>query len=225
MPAGSSPASVPGSSPPTSEPEAPPYVAQLVPSVGAFPELLATPEEAQTAIDELLATGRHDIAVPGRTATICAAVPMSQALALEGRWEHDGRRIAMSDLTRRDAPGYGECLDDDGDILEAGAYQYIASDSEGRESAAGGIVLGAALVEQRFENDGDVAICTIRIAPSTTRYFEAYVFDAAPIAPGAIVALRVAAVEHDVQTLACDGTVLTSFSFTPDADVVQPLDP
>jgi hypothetical protein len=228
--AAAGPTTPPGGSPPAtttpdSSPEAPPYVAQLVPSVAAFPELLATPEEAAAAIDEMLASGRHDVAAAERTATICAAVPMTQPLALEGRWERDGRRIASSGTLRREPPGFGECLDDDGDVLETGAYQYILRDTSGRGSAAAGIVLGAVPVEQRFVNDGDVAVCTIRIAPATTRYFEAYVYLAAPITPGAGVTLTVAAVEQDVETVACDGSTIASFSFLPDSATIQPLDP
>ena len=54
----------------------------------------------------------------------------------------------------------------------------------GDESAAGGFVVGAARVDQRFVNNGDTPICAIRIAPSTSRYFEVYVFDS-PVAPRA----------------------------------------
>jgi hypothetical protein len=151
---------------------------------------------------------------------------MSQPLALRGRWERDGRRIALTDLERRDAPGFGECLDNDGDILAAGADQYIAIDNDGRESAAGGIVLGAALVEQQFANDGDEPICAVRIAPATTRYFEVYVYDAAPVTPGSAITLAVAAVEQDVETVGCaGGEVLGAFRFHPDSAAVQSLVP
>lgn len=214
----------PDTSGPDSTPDAPPYVAQLVPSVAAHTGPL-TPEAAAAAIQEILATGRHDIAAPGPTVAICAAVPLAQPLALDGRWERDGHRVATSGTMRREPPGFGECLDDDGEALAPGAYQYIVRDTGGHESAAGGIVLGAATAAQPFVNDGATAVCTIRIAPATARYFESYVYLAAPIAPGAAVTLTVAGVEQDVETLACDGSRLASFSFLPDAARVQPLDP
>ena len=168
-------------------------------------------------VEQLLAGARHDIAVPGPVATICAAIPMDRPLAVRGRWEHDGRRVASSDLERRDAPGFGECLTNDGDPLEDGSYQYIGADSNGNESAAGGIVVGAVRVEQEFRNDGDVDICAVRIAPSSSRYFEVYVFTAAPIDPDAAITLPVADVEQDVETVGCDDVELASFSFQPEA--------
>ncbi len=196
-----------------------------MPSLAGFADALSTPELAQVQIDQMLATGRHDIAVPDPVATICAAVPMDRPLAVHGRWERDGRRIAATDPERRDAPGFGECLTNDGDQLDDGSYQYIATDSEGHESAAGGIVVGADRIEQRFRNDSDDPVCAVRIAPDVSRYFEVYVFTAQPIAPGAEVTLVVADVEQDVETMRCDDTLLASFSFTPSAKDIQSLAP
>ena len=65
----------------------------------------------------------------------------------------------------------------------------------------------------------------MRIAPSTSRYFEVYVFTAAPITPGATITLAVADVDQDVETVACDDEVLASFSFRPAAGTVQSLVP
>ena len=52
-------------------------------------------------------------------------------------------------------PGYGECVGNDGDPLDDGSYQYVATDADGDESAAGGFVVGAARIDQRFVNNGD----------------------------------------------------------------------
>ena len=41
-------------------------------------------------------------------------------------------------------PGFGECVGNDGELLDDGSYQYIATDADGGESAAGGFVVGAA---------------------------------------------------------------------------------
>jgi hypothetical protein len=206
-------------------PDEPAYAARLVPNVAAFAELLSTPELAKAQIDQLLASGRHDVAAPGPVATICAAVRMDRPLAARGRWERDGRRIASTGVERRDSPGFGECLTNDGDEVDAGSYQYIATDSNGNESAAGGIVIGAARIDQRFRNDATAAICSVRIAPSASRYFEVYVFTAQPVEPGAEITLPVAAVEQDVQAVGCDGDELASSSFEPADDAVQPLVP
>ena len=74
-------------------------------------------------------------------------------------------------------------------------------------------------------NDGDEDVCTVLVAPSTSRYFEAYVFDADPIGPGAIVTLPVADVRQDVRTLSCNPQeILGEFDFDP-SRAVQALAP
>lgn len=206
-------------------PDDPDQIATLVPNLAAFAEFLSTPELAKAEVDQMLSTGRHDIAVAGPVASICAAIPMDRPLAARGRWERDGRRIASTDLDRRDAPGFGECLTDDGDALDDGSYQYIAADSNGNESAAGGIVVGSARIDQRLRNDGVGDICSVRIAPSVSRYFEVYVYAARPITPGTEITLAVAELEQDVETVGCDDELLASFSFQPAAATVQSLTP
>jgi hypothetical protein len=221
---------VPGAAGATTTTTAPvdaPYIAELVPDVAAFAEYLSSPEQAKAQIDQLLASGRHDVATPGPARSICAAVRMGQPLAVKSRWERDGRRIASSDLGRRDTPGFGECLGNDGEPLVNGSYQYVAIDSEGHESAAGGIVIGAARIDQPLTNDGDEPVCLVRIAPSASRYFEVYVYTAQPITRGAQVSIAVAAERQDVETVGCAGgdDVLATFSFDPAPGTVQSLRP
>lgn len=218
---------VPGATTTTAAPVESPYIAGLVPNVAAYPNYLSTPEDARAQIDQLLASGRHDVATPGPAASICAAVRMGQPLAVKSRWERDGRRIASSDLGRRDAPGFGECLGNDGEPLAEGSYQYVVIDSEGHESAAGGIVIGAERIDQLFTNDGDEPVCLVRIAPSVSRYFEVYVYTAQPVAPDAQVSIPVAVVRQDVEAVGCGGVddVLARFSFDPRPGVPQDLQP
>ena len=210
-------------------PTDPDIIGRLVPNLAAYTQFLTTPEQAKVEIDRLLASGRHDVAVPGPAATICAAVRMGEPLAVNSRWERDGRRIASSDLGRRDAPGFGECLGNDGAPLDDGSYQYVAIDSEGHESAAGGIVIGAARLDQVFTNNTHVPLCAIRVAPSVSRYFEVYVYTASPIAPGGAVTVPVADVGQDVETVGCKtgdtDDVVARFSFDPTPGVPQALKP
>ena len=65
----------------------------------------------------------------------------------------------------------------------------------------------------------------MRIAPSASRYFEVYVFDAQPVTSDATITLPVADVTQDVETVGCDDEELTSFSFQPDAKAIQSLAP
>ena len=169
--------------PPPTDPD---NIARLVPNLAGYAEYLSTPEQAKVEIDQLLATGRHDVAVPGPAATICAAVPMDRRSPSKRRWERDGRRIASSDLGRRDAPGFGECL------------------GERRRPARGRVVPvhGDRLRRRRVggrghrrrrrpasssssRNNSDVPVCAVRVAPSVSRYFEVYVYTAVPDRPPA----------------------------------------
>ena len=69
-------------------------------------------------------------------------------------------------------------------------------------------------------------ICAIRIAPSVSRYFEVYLYDAAPIAEGATVTLPVAGVEQDVETVRCErDEVVSAASRSSRVGEAQPLDP
>jgi hypothetical protein len=212
--------------PDTASPGVPgPSIGELVPFVAAIAEPLTTPDAVRAQIDLLLASPRHDVAADTEVAALCAVVLLTGPIEVEGRWERDGHRVLASSMAARDAPGYGECVGNDGDPLEDGSYQYIATDDDGDESAAGGFVVGAVRIDQRFLNNGDVPICAIRIAPSTSGYFEAYVFDA-PIEPKGEVTLPVGDVGQDVETTSCEaGAVLASFDFHPDTETVQDLEP
>ncbi len=201
-------------------------IGDVVPNVAAFAELLATPVEAQPQIDQLLVAGRHDVAVTGPVLSLCATVSLQAPLTAGGRWERDGREISTSAPIGRAPPGFGECLSDGGEALPDGSYQFIATDVEGNESAAGGLVVGAQRIEQRFTNNGSEPLCAVRIAPSDASYFEVYVYDGAPIAPGSLVTLPVAEVDQDVEAVACgSGEIVAGFDFEPQAGEVQALVP
>jgi hypothetical protein len=224
--------SVPSTSAPVlSDPAPPPALAgpsvgDLVPYVAAFAEPLATPDAVRAQIGQLLTSPRHDVASASEVVALCAIVPLEGPIAVAGRWEHDGRPVASADAVGRDAPGFGDCVGNDGEPLDDGSYQFIAVDAEGVESAAGGFVVGAERVEQRFTNNADGPVCGVRIAPATSRWFEVYVFDEDPLAPGATITLPVAAVDQDVETMSCrKGEVLATFGFRPDPDREQPLQP
>ena len=80
-----------------------------------------------------------------------------------------------------------------------------------------------------FTNNTSAPVCAIRVAPSVSRYFEVYVYTAAPILPGGSVTVPVADVGQDVETVGCgagddDGAIAT-FSFDPTPGAPQPLKP
>ena len=223
---GSTPAAVAPTTGVTTTTVAPAAIGALVPNVAAFEQLPPTPAETQVQIDQLLAGGRHDVAAPGPVVALCAVIPLDAAVQAGTRWERDGEEVASSVALGRVPPGFGECFDDAGEPLPDGSYQFIAVDTEGNESAAGGIVVGARRIEQRFTNNGEDPLCAVRIAPESSRYFEIYLYDATPIAPGSTITLPVADVEQDVEAVACgSGEVVASFDIEPQADEVLDLVP
>ncbi len=199
-------------------------VLRIVPSIAALPDALVAPAGTQAEIATLLAAPRHDVASTEAVRMLCAVAPLDEPLRVGARWERNGQRVDDIELSDQAPPGYGHCLDNDGDTLVDGAYQFVVVDAAGRESAAATFVVGAALIDQRFVNDGDEDVCTVLVAPTQTRYFEAYVFEADPIGPGAIVTLPLADVRQDVRTLSCNPQeILGEFDFDPSPASVRSL--
>jgi hypothetical protein len=187
----------------------------------------------QTFVDRLLQRGgRHDVALPGDVPTLCSTVTLPGPIELSGRWERDGEEIDETGIVLRTAPGFGDCIDNDGDPLEPGSYQYIATDVDGTDSAVGNFVVGAARVDQHFVNNGEDDICAILVAPSTSDFFEDYVFST-PMRPGASVIIPIADVSQDVEVWGCAGATdddestpaRSDFDFDPTPGEPQPLSP
>ena len=171
------------------------------------PTPLTTPEAVRPQIDQLLADPRHDVAGPGDVAALCA---VGAARRPDRRRRPVGARRAPGLVdaipSPATAPGFGECVGNDGDALEDGSYQYIATDADGDESAAGGFVVGAARIDQRFSTTATTPICGVRIAPSTSRYFEVYVFDVEPVAARSGVHAARRRRRQDVETMSAATT-------------------
>jgi hypothetical protein len=202
----------------------------IVPNIAASRRHLGTPQEVQATIDQLLQSGgRHDVAIPGRVDTLCATVQLAGPIELAGRWEFEGDVIDETGVVvLRSAPGFGDCLDNDGGPLEQGSYQYIATDVDGTDSAAATFYVGGVRIDQQFVNNGEEPVCAVFVAPSTSDYFEDFVF-ASPLPPSASVLIPIADVPQDVEVLGClgqnDDRVLSDFEFNPTRGEPQVLFP
>jgi hypothetical protein len=206
-------------------------IESVVPDLAASRRYLATPEQVQSLIDRLLQRGgRHDVALPGNVPSLCATVVLSGPIELSGRWERDGEEIDETSIVLRTAPGFGDCIDNDGQPLEPGAYQYIATDEDGTDSAVGTFVVGAARLDQQFVNNGEEDVCAVLVAPSTTGFFEDFVFSS-PMRPGSSVIIPIAEVSQDVEIWGCAGAddettpTRSDFDFDPTPGQPQPLNP
>jgi hypothetical protein len=223
-----------GGGPTTTEPAADDVsIESIVPDLAASRRYLATPGQVQSLIDRLIARGgRHDVALSGNVPTLCATVVLSGPIELSGRWERDGDEIDETSIVLRPAPGFGDCIDNDGQPLEPGAYQYIATDEDGTDSAVGTFVVGAARLDQQFVNNGEEDVCAVLVAPSTTDFFEDFVFSS-PMRPGSSVIIPIADVSQDVEVWGCAGAAddddttptRSDFDFDPTPGEPQLLDP
>jgi hypothetical protein len=194
-------------------------IESIVPDIAASRRYLATPQQVQTTVDRLLQNGgRHDVAVPGDVATICATVELAGPIELSARWERDGEVIAETGVVvLRTAPGFGDCIDNEGEPLEPGSYQFIATDVEGTDSAVANFVVGAARIDQQFVNDREDPVCAILVAPTSSDFFEDYVFGT-PLPPRSAVVIPIADVPQDVEVRGCgeeDEEAVADFDFDP----------
>jgi hypothetical protein len=196
-----------------------------VPDIAASRRYLGSPQQVQSAVDELLASGgRHDVAMPGIVATLCATVELAGPIEVSGRWEHDGDEIDATGLVLRSAPGFGDCIDNGGEPLDPGSYQFVASDSDGTDSAVANFVVDAVRIDQRFVNNGEDPVCAIFVAPTTANFYEDYVFSD-PLPQGATVVIPIADVAQDVEVWVCPGSdAREEFDFDFDPTPGEPQD-
>ena len=127
----------------------------------------------------------------------------------------------------RNAPGFGDCIDNDGEPLETGTYQFVATDADGTDSAAASFVVDAVRVDQQFVNNDEDPVCAIYVAPTDAGFFEDYVF-ASPLPPGAAVVIPIADVPQDVRVTVCPGSEPREdfdFDFDPTPGEPQSLIP
>jgi hypothetical protein len=203
---------------PEPESEAADPVRTVVPSVVVIASVLTDDADENDAIARALLDPAPSIAVENAPGTICVVVPVAAPLMAGGRWERNGEPISSSDLTRRDPPGYGECLPNpDGEPFRDGVYQYVAVGPTGALSAAGTVVIGVATVVVWLLNDGDEAACLVHMSPLAADFYEAMSTDG-PLAPGQAMAVRVADVDQDVRVFGCPpDEVLRTFRISPEA--------
>jgi hypothetical protein len=213
----------PPSLPPPAD-EASDPVRALVPSIVAVEDELATVTERQPVVAAALTEASNAIAVETPTRTLCAVVPVGAPLMAAGRWEHDGETLATADLTRRDPPGYGDCVStDESDGFDDGVYQYLAIGETGATSAAATVVLGAPSVAVWLLNNGDEPACLVQTSPRDADFYESHQSDS-ELLPGEALAVRLADVAHNVRVFGCPpGDVERSFDLEPEAGVYVDL--
>ena len=131
------------------------------------PSTSPTPELAQA--HDRRAAGRppprRRLARPVRP--LCAIVALDGAdRPSAGRWELDGAALVVDPTSPwRAAPGFGDCVDNDGEPLEDGAYQFTAVDAAGDARPPATFVAGAARIDQRFVNNGEEPTCAPSASP------------------------------------------------------------
>jgi hypothetical protein len=214
---------VPPSLPPPAD-EASDPVRTLLPSIVAVDEVLTSSAELQPIVAAALSERSNSFAVEATPGTLCAVVPVSAPVMAAGRWEFDGEPVASAELTRRDPPGFGDCItEDDVDDFDDGAYQYIAIGESGATSAVATLVVGVPSIAVWLLNNGGEPVCLVQASPHDADFYEAYQAESA-LLPGEALAIRVAAVEQDVRVYGCPpDDVVRSFDVVPQAGVYVEL--
>jgi len=214
----------PPSLPPPAD-EASDPVGALVPSIVAVEDTLTAVAERQPIVAAALTDGTNAVAVPTPPGTLCAVVPVTAPLMASGRWERDGDTVADSALIRRDPPGYGDCITaaNVGEF-DDGVYQYIAVGESGATSAVATLVVGVPSVVVWLLNDGDEPVCLVQASPSDADFYEGFTDVDGNLAPGEALAIRVAAVDHDVRLYRCPpDDVAGTLDLVPQAGVYVEL--
>ena len=196
----------------------------LVPSIVAVEDELASVAERQPVVAAALTEASNAIAVETTTRTLCAVVPVGAPLMAAGRWERDGETLATADLTRRDPPGYGDCVStDESGGFEDGVYQYLAIGETGANSAVATVVLGVPTVAVWLLNNGDQPVCLVQTSPHDADFYESHQSDSELLA-GEALGVRLADVAHDVRVFGCPpDDVERSFDLAPQAGVYVEL--
>ena len=170
----------------------------LLPIIVTSTEVLQSTAERQPVVATALTEGGNTVAAQATPGTLCAVVAVAAPVMAAGRWERDGDPVATARATRRDPPGFGDCItaDDVGD-LDEGAYQYLAIGPTGATSAVATLVVGVPSVAVWLLNDGDQPVCLVQASPRESDFYESYQADS-ELLPGQALAIRIAAVEQDV---------------------------
>jgi hypothetical protein len=199
-------------------------VRALVPTIVAVEDELTTVAERQPVVAAALTEASNAVAVETPTRTLCAVVPVAAPLMAAGRWERDGESLATADLTRRDPPGYGDCVaTDESGGFEDGVYQYVAIGETGSNSAVATVVLGAATVAVWLLNNGDQPVCLVQTSPHDADFYESHQSDS-ELLVGEALAVRLADVAHDVRVFGCPpDDVERSFDLEPEPGVYVDL--
>jgi hypothetical protein len=199
-------------------------VRTLVPRIVAYAERLESESERQTAVATALGEGSNTVAVEAAPAMLCSIVPVASPLMASGRWERNGDEFATDELTRRDAPGYGDCVAaGDDELFDDGVYQYLAVGPTGATSGAGTVVVGARSVAVWLLNDGTEPVCLVQASPREADFYESFQPDS-ELLPGEALAISVASVESDVRVYGCPpDDVLRSFDLSPQFGVYVDL--
>lgn len=200
-------------------------VRTIVPSIVAYGERLDTEGDRQAAVASALSEGKNTVAVEAAPAMLCSVVPVTTPLMASGRWERNGDQFASQEMTRRDPPGYGDCVaaGDDDERFDDGVYQYLAVGPTGATSAAATIVIGTRSVVVWLLNNGPEPVCLVQASPHEADFYESYRPNRA-VAPGQAMAIRIADTDIDVRVYGCPpDEVLRSFDLSPQFGVYVDL--
>jgi hypothetical protein len=191
-------------------------VRTLVPAIVAYEDRLESESERQEAVASAISAGSNSVAVEAAPAMLCSIVAVTTPLMASGRWERNGDVFATDELTRRDPPGYGDCLGaGDDERFDEGVYQYLAVGPTGATSAAATVVVGVPSIAVWLLNNGAEPVCLVQASPHEADFYESFQPDR-ELLPGEALAVSLASIDSDVRVYGCPpDDVLRSFDLSP----------
>ncbi|MFK7917708.1 MAG: hypothetical protein AB8G14_06495 [Ilumatobacter sp.] len=190
--------------------------------VEAFPAVLSDAELGTTLERVGLADGNNPVSTPDPVLNLCAALPVESPVAATVSWTVDN--ASLSDGAERvlASPADGNCINNSGEPLAAGAYEVSFTDAAGNMSGVALFTVGAATVEQEFVNDTGIDLCAVELAPSSAGFFQSFeVVGGEPLVAEDSILIDIASVEHEVRGIGCDDVPLESVFTTPTSEPVS----
>ncbi len=179
-------------------------------------------EDIQATLAEIgLASGDNPVSTTDAVRNLCAALPIDEPASASAEWTRDSAPISSGVTRVLEAPADGNCINNNGEPLQDGAYEVSFTDNGGGMTTVALFTIGAATVTQSFTNDTEADLCTVDVGPTSAGFYQAFELPSGePLAPGDSILIDVADVEHEARGLDCDGEPRESFFFTPtDGDV------
>ncbi|MGB3735884.1 MAG: hypothetical protein WA964_13065, partial [Ilumatobacter sp.] len=190
--------------------------------VEAFPEVV-TEGDLDATIQRLgLSEGNNPVSSAEPVLNLCAALPVPMPVSATVSWSVDNAILSEGAERVFATPADGNCINNSGEPLAAGAYEVSFSDTTEASSGVALFTVGVATVNQEFLNDTDADLCAVELAPTAAGFFQSFeVNGGEPLVPGDSILIDIAETEHEIRGIDCAGMGAESFFASPGPDPIS----